>query len=255
MRVLVLGGWSPGPLDDLQWAMINQATFFEPSLHKPPAGWRWCLTWESALLFGSVAARSYLSASEWPSSTEVRLALILSCVLAVPLSIVLLVRGSIRRCIAIAKCAIVLHHIDVIVGFSWGGGVACWLLAERNMWRGPTLLLAPTIAAMSGIALLAMPRFLASAEAQSDDPAAPLVHIVHAMNDGFCPALQHHHLAATGAAMHLCDDIHIFSHPHSVQKIVQAFSVCVQEARRRRSGSSRPYICKDTAFPDPHVIS
>ena len=133
--------------------------------------------------------------------------------------IVLLVRGSIHRCVAIAARVIARHHIDVVVGFSWGGGIACWLLAERNKWRGPTLLLAPTVAAMSGIARLAKPRFLASAESASDEPAAPLVHVVHAMYDGFCPASQHEYFAATGAAMHLCDDIHIFSHTRDAPKI------------------------------------
>ena len=34
------------------------------------------------------------------------------------------------------------HSPDLVVGYSWGGGIACGLLNRRD-WSGPTLLLAP----------------------------------------------------------------------------------------------------------------
>ena len=63
----------------------------------------------------------------------------------------------------------------LVVGFSWGGGIAHRLLAARA-WRGPTLLLAPTTIAMARCSLRSPQRL--------DDAR---VRVVLASDDGFVP--------------------------------------------------------------------
>ena len=76
LRVLLLGGWSPGPLDALQTFQLKNAgpgqhpvhlRFIEPAMHMPPAGVRWCCTWE-AVLVGACCwlTLSALSDPRWP---------------------------------------------------------------------------------------------------------------------------------------------------------------------------------------------
>merc|ERR1719429_552724 len=51
-RVLVLGGWSPGPLDVLR-SRFRDTDFHEPNIPMPPAGCRWCINpfWAALLLY------------------------------------------------------------------------------------------------------------------------------------------------------------------------------------------------------------
>ena len=179
--VLVLGGWSPGPLDALRRAMRgHEVDFLEPPLHMPPAGIRWCCTWEAVLLACCIWLALFLLTRGGSLPLVQRGALLLASVLALPAAVVLLVRGrveikaglagqphparpvgrgwpchrghprageasllptqvrgSIRRSIQSARREIERRRVDVVVGFSWGGGVACWLLAERH-WCAPT---------------------------------------------------------------------------------------------------------------------
>ena len=155
VRVLVLGGWSPGPLDFLREHFATACIFVEPALHMPPAGVNWCCTWQTALLATALCGAWYVAS----------LTAVLAALAACPLLVVLLVRGSIRRSIAAAEAAIAAHGIEVVVGFSWGGGVGCWLLRDPwvnpqslkprvSGWVGPTLLLAPTLYAMEAAACL-----------------------------------------------------------------------------------------------------
>ena len=101
--VLVLGGWSPGPLDALRWAMRDQEVdFLEPPLHMPPAGVRWCCTWEALLLACCIWCALFLLTGGGALPLVPRCALLLACVLALPAAVVLLVRGhvEIKACVA-----------------------------------------------------------------------------------------------------------------------------------------------------------
>ena len=248
LNVLVLGGWSPGPLDALRWAVRNEPVdFHEPAMHMPPAGTRWCCTWQAALLGAcvmiAVNAMSLLGSSSPLQPLAAQLALLVGSAGAVVFAIMLLVRGSIQRCVATAERTIAQHGVDVVVGFSWGGGIACWLLAKQQ-WRGPTLLLAPTVAGMASAARLPKPVFSAASSAEAtarmaaESPPA-LVHIFHASDDTFfCPDSQHAALAASGAAMHICeDDIHIFANRQSERRIVDTFASMLAAVRTPPSGS------------------
>lgn len=240
--MLVLGGWSPGPLDPLRWAVRDQEVdFVEPPLHMPPAGIRWCCTWEAVLLACCIWLALFLLTGGGALPLVQRCVLLLGLVLALPAAVVLLVRGSLRRSLRSARREIERRRVDVVVGFSWGGGVACWLLAERH-WRGPTLLLAPTLVAMAAAARLApLPRpFFAARGEPSDhendggDGASPLVRIVHASADGFCPASQRRELEQTGAATQVCEGGHDLGGARAEHAVLQHFAACVADARERK---------------------
>jgi len=145
-RVLVLGGWSGGPLDYLRRRWSGECTFVEPPLHMPPQGARWCFTWEAALLAGAACLPWAVSAAGCGAAAALVTGAAVLCL--APRLVALLVRGAIRRSVAAAELCLKGGTVDLVVGFSWGGGVACWLLSERR-WRGPTLLLAPTLEAMA----------------------------------------------------------------------------------------------------------
>ena len=80
VRVLLLGGWSSGPLDHLRRAFRDECVFIEPPLHTPPAGVRWCCTVKAALLFSTIWLGSMLLGSNglfgWPISSGLRIALL-----------------------------------------------------------------------------------------------------------------------------------------------------------------------------------
>ena len=116
------------------------------------------------------------------------------------------------------------------------------------------MLLAPTLAAMAAAARLApLPRpfFEARGEPSDDDEgglgggggAPPLVRIVHASDDGFCPASQRRELDATGAAMQLCEAGHDLGGARAEHAVRQHFATCVVDARERRK--------REAALPVP----
>lgn len=90
--------------------------------------------------------------------------------------------GDFPACVAIHRAAVEASPPDVLVGSSFGGGVAVALLAS-GAWRGPTLLLAPAVGYL-GIA----PRL----------PEGVPVIIVHGTRDALVPIEDSRVLAATG---------------------------------------------------------
>ena len=266
VRVLILGGHWPGPLDDLRSSVNEQdIDFLQPPLHMPPIGLRWCCTWQAILLVGCTCGLITALMSGVSSAWEacVKFVQVLGFAGTIPPLVVLLLRGSIRRSMSTALFCIERHRIDVVVGFSWGGGVACWLLAEvcrcppagsaaclqltharlgsrlQRGWRGPTLLLAPLHTAMARVSVLpplSVPFFRAAAYYNEEhcgvQPA--LVHAVLARFDWLCPASQESDLARTGATVHACDDTHQLGCQASKEVVACAFASCVHAARHRK---------------------
>ena len=72
--------------------------------------------------------------------------------------------------------------------------------------------------------------------------APPLVRIVHASDDGFCPASQRRELDATGAAMQLCEAGHDLGGARAEYAVRQHFAACVADAweRRKREAALPP---------------
>jgi hypothetical protein len=225
-RVLFLSGWSDGPLDALRERFADRCEFIDVRLHMPPSGVLWLLTWEAVLIcaYGLVFLWAWL-----------RLGVMLQMVALVPAAlgcwplITLLVRGCIRRCVASAAKAIERHDADIVVGFSWGGGIACWLLRSHEFmlghstrWRGhSTLLLAPTLHVAAAVARLPLP--VPFFEVRDGDDHGR-VHIFHAVEDGWTSAAQQRALAQTGAQMHAVLDTHVLQDPTTRTQISRVFA-------------------------------
>jgi len=211
------GGWSPGPLCEIA-ARCPELQLYQPMIPMPPAGIRWLLNPYLAMivififaihpwLVGKTDALGIAT-----SASLVRLVLALASCVCILLLIVHLVRFAIWDSLRIAKAAIQSYEPDVILAFSWGGGVACWLL-EDTQWTGPTILLAPTIRAMCWASQQPLPRVPKS------------VHVFHAEYGAFCPASQHKLLERMGCHMHLCrGDGHILMAKRSLEMILQCLS-------------------------------
>ena len=245
VHVLILGGWSPGPLTYLQSRFRQDCVFFEPTLPMPPVGCAWLCMWETVLLWlcGVVAWSLATDAQGWISSfvsSEFQLPILIFLTFFLPVLIILVVRGAVRRSVAKATAAIDAHAIDVVVGFSWGGAIASFLLA-KGCWHGPTLLLAPTLTAVANAARLPRPtpffRAKSSSSASStNDADTPIVSIFHATDDAFCPRSQIAELEQTGASCVTLRDAHPFVERESEEAIGKAFAallerVCVNGVR------------------------
>ena len=270
VNVLVLGGWSMSCLDRLRREFRSQCVFYEPTLYMPPVDCASLFMWES-MLFASVIILlvSLVSAQSWPSQLLhglllLQLPLGIALLLAMPRLVALVARGAIRQSVAIAAAAIEKHAIDLVMGYSWGGGIGCFLLIEGH-WSGPTLLLAPTVNAMAGAARLptvSSELFLAphagnpaelsavAAEVEQRHPAgaapavaghpSPAVCIFHADKDEFCPESQRLTLEQTGAQCQLMRDTHDLMAPPSKEAISRAFAGLLARARPDCFSSSRP---------------
>ena len=85
-------------------------------------------------------------------------------------------------CVAAQAAAIEQFSPHVVVGSSFGGGVAVALLAQR-LWRGPTVLLAPATTLLGLAPVL---------------PADLAVTVVHGVHDAVVPLADSRALAASG---------------------------------------------------------
>mmetsp|Transcript_11769 Transcript_11769/g.26147 ORF Transcript_11769/g.26147 Transcript_11769/m.26147 type:complete len:241 (-) Transcript_11769:21-743(-) len=218
-RMLVLGGWSPGPLWEIA-ARRPDIEICEPSIPMPPVGIRWLfnpylLVLVLYILVLQPCLQNRLARLGTSPAILTALFPVLSLFFAAWL-VTRVVRYAIHECMRIARKEIARFEPDVLVGFSWGGGVACWLLAER-IWRGPTVLLAPTVQAMSWAAWLPFPTL----------PSA--VHLFHAEHDGFCPTSQRLKLEAMGCSSSVCrGDGHALLADASVEAILRTLARLVK---------------------------
>jgi hypothetical protein len=74
----------------------HKVDFIEPPLHMPPAGIRWCCTWEAVLLACCIWLALFLLTRGGSLPLVQRGALLLASVLALPAAVVLLVRGRVE---------------------------------------------------------------------------------------------------------------------------------------------------------------
>eukprot|EP00960_Hanusia_phi_P033255 750370-Hanusia_phi.AAC.2 len=224
---LVLGGWSDGPLTAVMHACRSSCDFDQLTMHTPPVG---LLCWFNpflAVIVAFVVLVSYcfslIKSQKLNAAAETfsYLALCVGFLIMMRILIALFVRYSIKRCIAAASAHVKEKRYDVVVGFSWGGGIGCWLLSEK-IWNGPTMLLAPTVQVMAKFAWIPLPVF-------SGSPTQ--VHIFHANGDPFCPEYQLTHLRSSGSSIHVCDDSHVFQSRESEREIVSTFRQILTEVQ------------------------
>merc|ERR1712232_211041 len=121
---------------------------------------------------------------------------------------------------------------DMLVGFSWGGGIVSWMIASRR-WTGPALLLAPTLQKMRGIACI-WPK-LPSEDGSSEDAGVTLCHVIHANGDPFCPDSQVETFQRAGFKVHRYNDDHPLCGRETIEAITRSFQ---QLLETRRTGVS-----------------
>jgi hypothetical protein len=179
---LVLGGWSPGPLNMLGEALRHRGVRMVHSpLPMPPCGTYWLMNPFVPLLFVGlpwatiVACDAAAAAKSAPPPLAVLLTLGAACVAARAL-VGGLVRFSVAHGVANAERTIAARRVVLVVGFSWGGGVAHALL-HKSAWRGPTLLLNPTTVLNH--------RYALARPGRVDAPGR--VAVVVSAEDPFCP--------------------------------------------------------------------
>lgn len=217
--VLVLGGWSPGPLPFIEHGFARDLRFVHVPIPMPPSGVLWMANPFCFLLAGYLfglapwlvsLAQAGLDA---PAAAGVIVGIVLASLVICRALLAGLVRFSIADSVWRAQRAIAREAPVVIIGFSWGGGVAHWLMSPPARYDGPVLLLAPTTAAMRGAALTRWPS-ITSAD----------VEVVHATRDGFCPTSQVAAYQQAGCQVHVVDDEHVLCSGSTVQLILRVVS-------------------------------
>merc|ERR1712091_425465 len=129
-------------------------------------------------LMGQADQMTTSSGTAW----ALRAAFLITSFLAVRLLVAGVVWFAVRDCVRIGRARIQSWVPDLVVGFSWGGHVATLLVAEKK-WAGPTVLLNPTVRAVSRCSCASLPKL------QLTSGSAP-VHVFHANGDPFCPVAQ-----------------------------------------------------------------
>jgi hypothetical protein len=132
-----------------------------------------------------------------------------------------LVRDALRVGALRAAAIMRERRVDVVLGFSWGGGVAASLLRDGRLGvqgSPSALLLAPTTAAIARCALGSD----AASSIRVDAADRGRVYVFHASDDGFCPEAQRECWELTGATTHTCFDTHVFERSDSLDEISRA---------------------------------
>ncbi|OLP93721.1 putative polyamine transporter [Symbiodinium microadriaticum] len=244
----VLSGWSPGPLDVLRNRM--------PDVECHSFAELWDLDFEVEVIFWltpEAASNDKLVAQVDESfAWLVRLAVTPVLLLAIPVLLRLVVAGlvwfAIKDGLWTTSRAIRDFQPDVLLGFSWGGGVvpapanaylpvlALWLLSEGR-WKGPTLLLAPTVNAMSWAAQ----QHVDKKKKIKRDIRDIRGKLLLSAQDGFCPASQVAALSAAGCEMHVCDDNHVLLRRQTVVAWLEVLKGCYWCVSLRQPDAERRF--------------
>lgn len=221
--VLILGGWSPGPLNLIKRNFYGICSFLEPSIPMPPMGCSWCLDIGMAMLavmigltvWACVILDDFIKSRAWLAVA--RLAVIVTGLVLSRLCVAATVRGSMQKGVNIASRILREQNVAVVIGFSWGGGVLAEML-RLGLVGGPdepaVLLIAPTTVIMASFAM----RTDAPLTIRIPDSASQRVHVCHGTYDeSFCPHSERWGL--TGATFHLIRDNHVFCRQESVREL------------------------------------
>lgn len=232
-RILILGGWSPGPLNHLKnYLQHRNCVIIEPNIPMPPMGCSWCCDISMLVLLGVVGLMVWGCQALAASMTNLGL-LIGTCILLVAVSLVLirlcvawLVRRSIDKGVHQAKRF--LPDAALVIGFSWGGCVVAELLRRECIGEEPAaILIAPTTAL---VATVALHRDVALDMRIQDSTQ---VHVFQGRHDqAFCPhADRWDH---TGVTLHWCNDNHVFLRQESIQALVQTLAELLDNRRLKQ---------------------
>lgn len=217
--VLILGGWSPGPLNYIKKSLHSQCIFVEPKIPIPPVGCLWLYDpWTAALL----GLKIYLirvslgfALHRGNESLSSRMFYLLICFMAKYMCIAGIVRRSMQRCVKTAMDTIQSDpNLEIIVGFSWGGSVVAELLRRGLLPLKQVIMIAPVTAVIAGLG------FQTDAALQVKLEDSRRVHVFHAVGDSFfCPHPER--WLSSGVIFHMCTDSHVFSRRRSKLEIVE----------------------------------
>jgi hypothetical protein len=232
ISVLVLGGWSPGPLPYLKRSFQWRCTFLEPSIPMPPVGISWCLDCGMLVLtlviavaiWACIVLPDYFYSRVWLTVT--RLSVVMATVFLARLCVAAVVRGSISKGIHIAETYMCRHKVAIVIGFSWGGAVVAEML-RLGLIGAPgqpaVLLIAPTTALVTAVAM----RKDTPLTIRVADGLGHCVHVFHATGDEvFCPHRDRWEL--TGVMTHLCQDNHVFCRRESLNELSDVLSTILR---------------------------
>lgn len=217
-RVLVVSGWSPGPLpaliDAANAARAGRVSFVHADVPMPPVGFKWCMNPFCGLGVAYMVIVFYFGAVVFASFLSIVLTLVVTTAIGA-----FVVRGtvrySIRSGVRSLSIAIERHRPHVLVGFSWGGGLLEFYLSENTAWIGPALLLSPTSMLMAQFAGVESPRIRSFDE----------LRIVMARNDPFVP-LSHIRMVETSCSaknIFIVRDDHTLCSPLTVRDVTRSF--------------------------------
>jgi len=237
---VILGGWSPGPLVYVAPYLVqyHHATLIRPSIPMPPVA-NWCapryglflivlvlLFWAGRHIIGDAGKAfgivGYLFAL---------LAVLVLLVYYIRWMVAEIVRSSVRRGVQMCLEILSEHHVDIIVGFSWGGAVLAELLVEGLVGgedQPAALLIAPTTAMIASISRL---QDAALRVRSSNDLMLGRVHVVHADQDGFyCPNADRWQ-QIPGIELTVLNDNHVFQKQTSRSVLLDILMGLLQQRR------------------------
>ncbi|CAJ1962847.1 unnamed protein product [Cylindrotheca closterium] len=223
--VIILGGWSPGPLLYLKdFLASNQCRIVELQIPMPPIPGSWCL---DKAVCGTIGILILMIFGLALHASDLHWFLFAFIVFPIWFRIlaVIVVRVSIKQGIQIALQAIRESEgrETILVGFSWGAAVLGEMVALGMIGRSDqplALLIAPT---SSLVASVAKQRDAALRIRHSCN--SNRVFVVHGTADHtFCPNQER--WQDTGASLHYLVDNHVFMrHPSQRQLINIAGSI------------------------------
>ena len=230
VRIVIVGGWSPGPLGHLKQALSLHGCheFIEPSnLSKfmPPFPGLWCFhpaVFITALILGATIHVALTAITTFFQRLLIILLILALCRILVVITVRTSIKESIRRICWEGLNADIDHTRVVIVGFSWGGSVVAEMIAEGMVGgvnQSSAFLIAPTT---SLVARMALQRDAASKIANRRLAQNPVkITVVHGEYDvAFCPN-QNRWNNIPGVDLKILPDNHNFLTNSSLQTLEQ----------------------------------
>jgi len=142
IRAVYIEGFSPGP--GLPHPLLDRANFEVETTRMPyevsDLAWNPFVFMAGLSLVSTFWLVSVFANDEY-SGWRVPVTLAVGCVLCIVFKR-LAVGYCLDRCVMAFARLIKAHRPDIIIGYSWGGGIAVALL-NRGLWAGATLLLSP----------------------------------------------------------------------------------------------------------------
>lgn len=223
--VLLLGGWTPGPINFIRTKLQSEFSchIMSPILIMPPFFRPFWCDLNFCLMFIVCIGFLFALSKVWIQFESFERFLYLSMVVAafvywIRLMVAVVARSSIAD--GVEKCIQAMRQRNVVlcVGFSWGAGVLSELLTrDVGLDTQPAYILMAPVSAVTAMAAM---REDAAFRLQPLDGHG-MVHVVHASDDPmFCPHPEHWNMIP-GIKSYTLQDIHIFKNASSRRSLAE----------------------------------